>query len=76
MTDDEPLDIGGGWVGQGLICKKCGFQTLSVELYTPIDQPCPSCGKQFAGMPDEDDDICDDCFRVNLEAWVRGLSDV
>jgi hypothetical protein len=71
MTYDQPLSIGGGWTGTGLICKKCGYQTFSSSTYVSIEKPCPGCGKQFEGMPDVDYEICDDCVQTNLDAWIE-----
>jgi hypothetical protein len=72
MGWDEPTAAAGGWVGQGLICKKCGFQTLTVDTYIPVGKVC-SCGNQFDGDPDQDGETCMDCFHARLDAWMAQI---
>jgi hypothetical protein len=71
MVPDMPIQVSPDWIGQGEICKRCGFQTMKAEYYTPVERKCEQCDAMFWGMPEpEYDRICDDCFKVNLDAWA------
>jgi hypothetical protein len=44
---------------------------MKAEYYTPVERKCEQCDAMFWGMPEpEYDRICDDCFKVNLDAWA------
>ena len=63
----------GAWAMTGFRCPTCGFQTVTTETYVPGVKPCPKCGKDFEGMSDVLDELCDDCFQANLDAWVAKI---
>lgn len=63
----------GNLVMTGYRCPTCSFGTVTTGTYTPIEKPCPKCGRTFEGMDDQAADLCDDCFTSNMEGWLDRL---
>lgn len=72
---DEPYEVPfpGEWISTGYRCGKCGWQSVTVGTYIPLEKPCPDCGKLFEGMPDVPDEVCHACFSQNLADWILEL---
>lgn len=71
VDEEHVVHSGPGFTMTGFRCGKCGFQTVTADTYVPAEKPCPRCGRNFLGLPDVPDELCDDCFRENLAAYCR-----
>lgn len=72
MAWNEPIadDV---WVGRGLVCAKCGFQTFTSETYFVVEKDCPDCGQRFLGMADVGPEPCGKCCTQRTEEWIARI---
>jgi hypothetical protein len=66
-------DQAGEWEAESYGCLTCGFRTLTVETYTPVDKTCTRCGTTFDGIPDEPETLCVPCWRIGLPARIDAV---